>query len=59
MTTEKKKKGQTKIKEKTKIKAGSFRCKFCGKTRPIEEMVVLRRFFPPLVVCRDCEKKMQ
>ena len=36
----------------------TFKCRFCGRSRPIDEMVVLTRFFPPMVACRDCEKKM-
>ena len=35
----------------------TFKCPFCGKAKPIGEMIVLGRFFPPIVACRDCEKK--
>ena len=34
----------------------TFTCKFCGEQKPIEEMKVAMRFFPPLPVCRDCWK---
>ena len=37
----------------------TFKCKFCGMSKPIDEMMVLTRFFPPIVACRDCEKKMR
>lgn len=36
----------------------TFKCRFCGRSKPIDEMVVLTRFFPPIVACRDCEKKI-
>jgi len=45
--------------EELKIKKVTFKCKFCEKSKPLDEMVVLTRFFPPIVVCRDCEKKMR
>ncbi len=53
MTTEAKKKERLKVKEVT------FKCKFCEESKPLDEMVVLTRFFPTVVSCRDCEKKMQ
>ncbi len=37
----------------------TFKCRFCGMSKLLEEMVVLARFFPPLVACRDCERKMR
>ena len=36
----------------------TFKCKSCGKSRPVDEMNILNRFFPPLVVCNSCEKEM-
>ena len=41
-----------------KAKKITFKCKYCEKSKPLDEMVVLTRFFPPVVACRDCEKKM-
>ncbi len=45
--------------EEARAKAITFKCKFCERSRPLDEMVVLTRFFPPIVACRDCEKKMR
>lgn len=45
--------------EEAKTKEVTFKCKFCGKSKPLDEMVVLTRYFPPIVACRDCEKKMR
>lgn len=36
-----------------------FTCKFCGEQKPIEEMKVATRFFPPLPVCKDCWKLLE
>ncbi len=45
--------------EEPKAKEVTFKCKFCERSKPLNEMEVLTRFFPPVVVCRDCEKKMR
>jgi hypothetical protein len=37
----------------------TFTCRFCGKPKPIEEVEVIRRFFPPLPCCRDCWKLLE
>ena len=36
----------------------NFRCQRCQRQKPLKEMMVITRFFPLLVVCRDCEKEM-
>ena len=50
-------KPENKTKSKGPIEI-TFRCQSCGKNKPLEDMRVVTRFFPLLVVCRDCEKKM-
>ena len=45
--------------EEPKAKEVTFKCRFCEKSKPIDEMVVLTRFFPLIVLCRDCEKEMR
>jgi len=37
----------------------TFICKSCGKPKPIEEMRVATRFFPPLPACYDCWKLLK
>lgn len=37
----------------------TFKCQSCGQYKPLKEMMVVTRFFPPLVVCQDCEKEMR
>jgi hypothetical protein len=36
-----------------------FRCQCCDEFKQLEEMRVITRFFPVLVICRDCEKAMR
>ena len=42
-----------------KVREITFKCKFCGRTKPIREMVVPTRFYPPVTACRDCDKETQ
>lgn len=58
MTTEPEKKSGAEAKEE-KTKEITFECKFCGMTKPLDKMRVLTRFFPPMVACRDCERKLR
>lgn len=37
----------------------TFKCKYCGKDKPLDDMRMLTGFFPPMVACRDCEMKMR
>ncbi len=53
MTSKKTKPKQPKSKEVT------FQCKFCDTPKPLGEMVVITAYFPPLVACRECEKKIR
>lgn len=43
-------------KETTEI---TFKCSLCGESQPLKEMTILTRFFPRIVACRDCERKMR
>ncbi|MFC1941325.1 hypothetical protein ACFLWL_02840 [Chloroflexota bacterium] len=45
--------------EKSKGKEVTFKCMVCEESKSLEELVVLTRFFPLIVACRDCEKKMR
>jgi len=45
--------------ERKETRGVRFRCKYCGKTKALDELRVLTRFFPPVVACQDCAKKMQ
>ena len=45
--------------KKPETKELTFKCKFCGESRPLSEMVTLPGFFPPIVACRACERKMR
>jgi len=54
MAAEATKSGSKAKKEKTE--EITFKCRLCGKQKPISEMRTLTRFRPVIVVCRDCEK---
>lgn len=47
-----------KLKEK-KTKEVTFKCRFCQELKPLSEMMVITRLFPPLVACRECEKQLR
>jgi hypothetical protein len=42
----------------SKPKEITFRCRFCGESKPLDDMRTLTRFFPLLVACRECEKRV-
>jgi hypothetical protein len=37
----------------------TFKCKYCGKHKPLDDMRTLDRYFPPVIVCSDCERKLR
>jgi len=53
VTVEEKGKGKSKA---GKPRGITFKCRLCERSRPLDEMVVLTRFFPPVVACKDCAK---
>lgn len=36
-----------------------FICKFCGETKPLSEMVVMRHYYPPVSACKECAKAVR
>ena len=56
-------KEESNVEDKSKKKKGpieiTFKCQSCGKSRHLEDMRVISRFYPMLVTCRDCEKEMR
>ena len=36
----------------------TFKCKFCGESKPLDQMRTLTRFFPQLVACKACEQRV-
>ena len=43
------------VKERSEV---SFKCQSCGKMKKLTDMRVVTRFFPVMVVCADCERKI-
>ena len=33
-----------------------FKCNLCGKTKPLDELVVMRRYYPQLTACKECAR---
>jgi hypothetical protein len=54
---------ETKSKEaktpKSKGQALTFKCGRCQKEFPTDDMRIIARFFPPMVVCHDCEAEVR
>ena len=46
------------VKDPTKPKEITFKCKFCGNEKPLDEIRSLIRFFPPLIACLECERRI-
>jgi hypothetical protein len=53
----------TKAKEKAEGGKSSdeikFKCRVCGKERPIKEMRTVTRFVPILIACEACSNKLR
>ena len=52
---------QAKTKSVTKSKKSApkevvFKCRLCGKQKPISEMKAIKRFRPVIIICQGCEK---
>lgn len=37
----------------------TFKCRWCGQERPLRDMRRIARFSPVLVVCCDCQRRIQ
>lgn len=46
-------------KGKTKANKTTFKCKFCEANKPLAEMVIITRYFPPIVACPECERRLR
>jgi transcription elongation factor Elf1 len=33
-----------------------FKCKFCGESKPLSELVVMRHYYPQLAACKKCAR---
>ena len=36
----------------------TFKCRLCGKEKPVEDMRTITRFNPVMLVCRDCARSL-
>ena len=44
------------VKEAPKEKEIMFVCKFCGQTKPLSEMIMIRNLYPQLASCKECAR---
>jgi len=58
MTTRLAEKELPEEKERTKTNEITFKCKICGMVKPLSQLREVRRFYPILLACSDCEEKM-
>jgi transcription elongation factor Elf1 len=40
--------------ETIKDKEIVFKCKYCGETKPLSDLVVMRQYYPQLSACKNC-----
>jgi hypothetical protein len=33
-----------------------FKCKFCGETKPLRDMIVMHQYYPQICACSICAK---
>jgi hypothetical protein len=33
-----------------------FKCKFCGESKPLSELVVMRHYYPQISACKKCAR---
>jgi hypothetical protein len=41
------------------VRGLTFKCRCCEEQKPLSEMVVMPRYFPPVTACRGCATKME
>jgi len=39
-----------------KTKEIVFKCQFCGETKTISELMIMRQYYPQLSSCKDCAR---
>jgi hypothetical protein len=44
---------------KSREKEIYFKCRLCGKEKPLQDMRTVTRFVPVLVVCEDCARTLR
>jgi len=36
----------------------TYTCKYCNKAKTFNDMKIIRRYFPPVIVCLECATKL-
>ena len=58
MTTQTLEKKQTEQSDK-EAREVTFKCKYCGKHKPLDDMRTVDRYFPPVIACSECAEKLR
>jgi hypothetical protein len=56
---EAKPKTEAKAKKEATSAGVNFKCRLCGKQKPIADMRIVKRYRPVIFVCHECEKTLQ
>ena len=56
--SEHKEKAQEAPQREISVKDLNFKCHFCGESKPLSTMVILRQYYPPKNACKECAKRM-
>ena len=32
----------------------TFTCKFCGQSKPLQDLIVIKHFYPQMSACKEC-----
>ncbi len=49
-------KSEKKTTQPESAKTLMFTCKICGESKPLDDLVILRQYYPVLSSCRECSK---
>jgi len=44
--------------EEKEVKEITYTCKYCNKPKTFSDMKIMRRYFPPVIVCLECATKL-
>jgi len=49
-------KSEKKIAQTEEPKPIVFKCQFCGENKPLNDLQIMRQYYPVLSACRECAK---
>jgi transcription elongation factor Elf1 len=49
-------KSEKKIVQTEQPKTVMFKCQFCGESKPLDDLLMMRQYYPVLTACKECAK---